>query len=566
MDGVAVSVIPIQSQSHCVTSHFNRSDEANAEHSPSPASSVLHEGARTDHPAGAYDSQPRTIWSDHNRCPAHTPAKRDGYVQLVWDLNGPLFGAPTTHPYRSTAPVQYNPGERPNASSELSSTLDSGPGATVTFAQRTDTGGGNDRPYSDPWTSGLQPQTDNNDYSETENYLPSPTDGLSASSSPALARSADGPDSSSGGEPAATDLSASSDAAPELAEADANSDKGGVAADLARPHVPPNVNIGLLQGIIPGVKRVHDTHSALHRVQRSPPGSSGIAKPARLKSILKKNVSLDSAISDADPDDNLVVDDYLGDFPLADTSVSPTKDFSDIETLMGPDNLEIDIAPSLLIPTQPKYLKVSPLPPYFIALRPTKEQKYPIQNVCTLGPGHHRTIETTVKVTERIIQRVATPGIKKSSDNPFTKPSKEPTVLTATYPNHPHFKLAVIDPIHSFPCLTNQQVYPAEQAAQLMADNITITELEALNECETYRWDVIFTASLHRLDRLSVTTDIHSGKRYINVLTDDHIIRWQIVTPHDDATHAAHSPFTWNTHIYFAKADHPSYVQSYQLD
>ena len=302
-------------------------------------------------------------------------------------------------------------------------------------------------------------------------------------------------------------------------------------------------------------------------MQRSPPGSSRLGKPAKLKGILKKNVSLDSAISDVDTDDttNLVIDDYLGDHPLADTSLSPTKDFSDIDTLMGPDSLEIDIAPSLLIPTQPKYFKVTPLPPYFIDLQPKKEQKYSIQNVCTLDPGHHRTIETTVKVTERIIQRIATPGLKKNIDNPFNKSKKEPTVLTATYPKHPHFKLAVVDPIYSFPCLTNQQVYPSDQAAQLMADNITITELEALNECETYRWDVIFTASIHRLDRVSLTTD-DSGKRYINLLTGNHIIRWQIVTPHDDASHAAHSPFTWNTHIYFATSDHPTYIQSYQLN
>ena len=61
-------------------------------------------------------------------------------------------------------------------------------------------------------------------------------------------------------------------------------------------------------------------------------------------------------------------------------------------------------------------------------------------------------------------------------------------------------------------------------------------------------------------------SDIHSGKRYINLLTGDHILRWQIVTPHDDASLAAHSPFTWNTHVYFARANHPSYVQSYQLN
>ena len=559
-------VVSLQHQSYCVPSPFNRGDETNAEHSSHPAGSILYEGAQTDHPAEAYSDQPGTVWSNHNNCPAHTPTKRDGYVQLVWDLNGPLFGAPTTHPYRSTAPLIYNPRERPNASDAVPTTLDSSPRATVTFAQGTNTGGGNDRPHGDPWTSGLQPQTCSNDNSEREDYLHSPADGFSASSSPALARSADDPDSSSSGAPA--DLSASSDAAAELAK-DATSDKEGLSADLVRPHVPPNINVGILQqSVLPGVRRVIDTHSALHRVQRSPPGSSGIAKPAKLKSILKKNLSLDSSISDADTDEttDLVIDEYLENFPLADISVSPTKDFSDIETLLDPNNLTITVAPSLLIPTQPKYFKVTPLPPYFINLRPTKEQKYPIQNVCTLGPGHHRTIETTVKVTERIIQRVATPGIKKSSDNPFTNPSTEPTVLTATYPSHPHFKLAVIDPILSFPCLTNQQVYPAEQAAQLMADNITITELGELNECETYRWDVIFTASLRRLDRLSLTTDTNSGNRYINLLTDDHIIRWQIVTPHDDATHAAHSPFTWNTHIYFAKADHPTYVQSYQLN
>merc|ERR1712115_402191 len=208
----------------------------------------------------------------------------------------------------------------------------------------------------------------------------------------------------SGGEPAATDLSTSSDAAPEPTQADANSDKGRAVAELIRPHVPPNVSIGFLQDFIPGVKRIHDSNTALHQVQRSPTRCSGIAKPAKLKSTLKRDVSLDSTISDSDHDDNLIIDEYLNDF------------------------------------------QVSPLPPYFIALRPTKEQKYPIQNICTLGPGHHRTIETTVKVTERIIQRVVTPGIKKRSDNPFAKTSKEPTVLTATYPNHPHYKVAMVDP------------------------------------------------------------------------------------------------------------------------
>merc|ERR1711923_233167 len=218
------------------------------------------------------------------------------------------------------------------------------------------------------WSSGFKPTTGDNDYSKREDYLHSPGDSFSASSSPAPARSAVGPDSSEG-EPAATDLSTSADAAPEPAEANANSNKGGAIAELIRPHVPPNISIGFRQDFIPGVKRIHDSNSALHRVQRSPTGCSGIAKPAKLKSILKRDVSLDSAISDSDHDDNLIIDDYLHDFPLEDNSVSPTNDFTDLETLLSPDNLEIDIAPSLLIPTQPKYFKVSPLPPYFIALR-----------------------------------------------------------------------------------------------------------------------------------------------------------------------------------------------------
>ena len=565
MDDSSVPVVSLHSQPHCLPDSFNRGNATDAEHSPNTIGGVLHEGAQGDHTAEANSGQPRTIWSDHHQCVTHTPTRGDGHIQLVWGLNRPFFAAPTTHPYRSSASIIYSPRDRPDANDAISAALDKGPGATVTSAQGTNTGGGNDRSHGASWSSGFQPTPDNNDYSKRESYLHSPGDSLSASSSPAPARSAVGPNSS-GEEPAATDLSTSTDAAPEPAQADANSDKGGAVAELIRPHVPPNVNIGFLQDFIPGVKRIHDSNSALHRVQRSPTGCSGIAKPAKLKSILKRDVSLDSAISDSDHDDNLIIDDYLKDFPLEDNSVSPTNDFTDLETLLSPDNLEIDIAPSLLIPTQPKYFKVSPLPPYFIALRTPKEQKYPIQNICTLGPGHRRTIETTVKVTERIIQRVVTPGIKKNSDNPFAKPSKEPTVLTATYPTHPHYKVAMVDPVLSFPCLTNQQVYPAEQAAQLMADNTTITELETLNECETYRWDVIFTASDHRLDRLSLTTDIHSGKRYINLLTGDHILRWQIVTPHDDASLAAHSPFTWNTHVYFARANHPSYVQSYQLN
>ena len=560
-------IVPPESRSHCVQDRFDRGDEANVDHSPHQPGSVLHEGAQTTHPTEAHSDQPRTIWSNHNQCPAHTPTKRDGYVQLVWDINGPLLNNPTSHPYRSNAPLQYNPGDRPDTSSGVPKTLDSSPRATVTFAQGTDKSGGNDRPHRDSWTSGFQPQTDHHDYAKKETYLPSPTDGLSATSSPAVVRVPDGPDSSSGGEPTAADLSAASNTTKELAEADANSDKGGVATDLVRPHVPPNINVGVLkQSVIPGVKRVSDTHSALHQVQRSPQGSSRLAKPGKMKSLLKRNVSLASAITDVDVDDttNLIIDDYLGDNTLADISLSPIKEFSEIDTLMGPEELEIDVAPSLLIPSQPKYFKVTPLPPYFIDLQVKKEQKYSIQNVCTLGPGQNRKIETTVKVTERILQRTATPGLKKSTDNPFAKTSKDPTVLTVSYPKHPHFKLAVIDPIYSFPCLTNQQVYPAEHAAQLMADNITITELDALNECETYRWDVIFTAPLHRLERISLTTD-DSGNRYINLLAGDHIIRWQIVTPHDDPNHAVHSPYTWNTHIYFATPDRPQYVQSYQL-
>ena len=565
MDDSSVPVVSLQPQPHCLPDSFNRGNATDAEHSPNTIGGILHEGAQGDHTAEANSGQPRTIWSDHHQCHTHTPARGNGHIQLVWGLNRPFFAAPTTHPYRSSASLIYNPRDRPNANDAVSAALDSGPGATVTSAQGTDTGGGDDRSHDASWSSGFKPTTGDNDYSKREDYLQGPGDSFSASSSPAPSRSAVGPGSSEG-EPAATDLSSSADAAPEPAQANANPDKGGAVAELIRPHVPPNISIGFLQDFIPGVKRIHDSNSASHRVQRSPTGCSGLAKPAKLKSTLKRDVSLDSTISDSDHDDNLIIDEYLNDFPLDDNPVSPTKDFTDLETLLSPDNLDIDIAPSLLIPTQPKYFQVSPPPPYFIALRPTKEQKYPIQNICTLGPGHNRAIETTVKVTERIIQRVVTPGIQKTSDDPFAKPSKEPTVLTATYPNLPNFKVAMVDPILSFPCLKNLQVYPAEQAAQLMADSTTITELGKLNECETYRWDVIFTASDHQLDRLSLTTDLHSGKRYINLLTGDHIHRWQIVTPHDNASTAAHSPFTWNTHIYFARSKQPSYVQSYQLN
>ena len=570
MDGLSVSVVPLQSQPHCVTDHLNRGHETNAEHSTDPASRVLHEGAHQDNPTGAYDSEPRTVWSDHDRCTAHTPTKRDGYVHLVWDFNGPLFGAPTTHPYRSTASLLYNPRDRPTTSSRPSSTLDGRPRAAFTIAQRTDTGGGNDRSYGDSWAPRFQPQKDSNDNAETESYLPSSPIGFSASSSPALVRFADGPDSSSG-DPVATDLSTASNPATQLAEADPDSDDGRVTEQHVGEDVPPNISVEHIvrQSVFSGVKRVGDTLAALHRVQRSTTGASQLGKPAKLKSILKKNVSLASAISDVGTDDttNAVINDYLGDHPLADDSMtlSPAREFSDIDTLMSSDNLEIDIAPSLLIPTQPKYFKVAPLPPYFIDLKPKKEQKYSTQNVCTLGPGHKRTMETTVKVTQRVLQRTATPGLKKNTNNPFTKIKKEPTVLPATYKKHPHFKIAVIDPIYSFPCLTNQQVYPLAQAAEILADNEIITELDTLNECETYRWDVVFTSSLNQLDRVSITTD-DAGQRYINLMTGDYIIRYQIVTPHDSAKHAPHSPFTWNTHIYFSTSDHPTYVQSYQLN
>ena len=567
MDDISMPIVQPESQSHCVQNQLHTSDDANADHSPHPAGSILHEGAQ-NHPTEANSDQPRTIWSNHNQCPAHTPSKRDGYVQLVWDINGSLISNPTPQSYRSDAPFQYHPGTRPDPSSGASHTLDSSPGATVTLAQGTDKSGDNDRPHSGSWTSGFQPQTNHHDYAKKETYLPSPTDGFSASSSPAIVRIPDDPDSSSGGEPIATDVPAASNATQELAEANADSDKGRVTTDIVRPHVPPNVNVGVLQqqGVIPGVKRIGNAHSALHHVQRSPQRSSRLAKPAKLTSFLKKNVSLASAIVDVDADDttNLVIEEYLGDHTLTDISLSPIKEFSEIDTLMSPEELGIDVAPSLLIPSQPKYFKVTPLPPYFLDLQVKKEQKYPIQNVCTLGPGQVRKIETTVKVSERVLQRIATPGLKKGNDNPFAKPNKDPTVLTVSYPKHPYFKLAVIDPIYSFPCLTNQQVYPAEHAAQLMADNITITELDALNECETYRWDVIFSAPAHRLERISLTTD-GTGKRFINLLAEDHIIRWQIVTPYDDPAHAVHSPYTWNTHIYFASTDHPTYVQSYQI-
>ena len=116
----------------------------------------------------------------------------------------------------------------------------------------------------------------------------------------------------------------------------------------------------------------------------------------------------------------------------------------------------------------------------------------------------------------------------------------------------------------SYPCLTNQQVYPTTQAGELLAQDTPIKQLETLSECETYRWDVIFTSSVNRLDRVSLTTD-GSGERHINLLSGDHMLRWQIVTPHDDPRHAEKSPFTWNTHIYFSSSAHTTYVQSYQL-
>ena len=559
-------IVPPESGSHRVQDRFDRGHEADVDHSPHQPGSLLHEGAQTTGPAEAHSNQPRTVWSNHHQCPPHTPTKRDGYVQLVWDINGPLITHPSSLPYRSTAPLQYQPGDRSDSSKGASQTLDSNPRAIVTIAQGNDTGGGHDRPHRGARTSGFQPEENHHDYAKKQTYVPSPTDGFSASSSPAVVPVPDDPDSSSSGEPTAAGLPATSNTTKELAETDANPDKGRVATDLVRPHVPPNINVGVLEPcIIPRAKRVGDAHSALHHV-RSPPGSSRLAKPGRIKSLLKRNISLASATTDVEVDDttNLIIDEYLRDNTLTDISLSPIKEFSDIDTLMGPEEVDIDATPSLLIPSQPKYFTITPMPPYFIDLAAKKGQKCSIQNICTLGPGHIRKIETTIQVSERILQRTATPGLKKNTDNPFAKTNKDPTVLTVSYPKHPQFKLAVVDPLYSFPCLTNQQVYPEEQAAQLMADNITITELGALNECETYRWDVIFTAPLHRLERISLTTD-ESGHRYINLLAGDHIIRWQIVTPHDDPNHAVHSPYTWNTHIYFATPDHPQYVQSYQL-
>ena len=139
--------------------------------------------------------------------------------------------------------------------------------------------------------------------------------------------------------------------------------------------------------------------------------------------------------------------------------LTKTPTFHEIQTLLEPTDLEIDIIPEPITPTPtaPKYFKISPLPPYFRSIYPKREQTYSMQHDCMLGPGVQRTIETTVKVPERIVKRVAVPGIKIPSTSPFSKTSsKNPVVLPTTYPKNPQFRLAVIDPMASFPCLTNQ--------------------------------------------------------------------------------------------------------------
>ena len=101
----------------------------------------------------------------------------------------------------------------------------------------------------------------------------------------------------------------------------------------------------------------------------------------------------------------------------------------------------------------------------------------------------------------------------------------------------------------SFPCITNQQMYPVAQASDILKNDKTIERLEELSEFETYRWDLYFKSSA-TVDTVSFTID-QSGTRHINLLTGNNLLRWQIGTPHDDDKHAGSPPFTWNVHVYF---------------
>ena len=169
-----------------------------------------------------------------------------------------------------------------------------------------------------------------------------------------------------------------------------------------------------------------------------------------------------------------------------------------------------------------------------------------------------------MKVTEKSIKRISTPGIKIHTVNPFDKSPKKTSIFPTTYNKNPQFRLAVIDPMDSFPALISQQIYPAARAAEILMHDTTIEKMEKLQDFETYRWDVIFKSHA-TLDTISITSD-PSGTRRINLLTGDHMLRWQILTPPTDTKHAGSLPLTWNTHVYFCQSGKSTYVDSFPVE
>ena len=560
MDNLAMSNIPCQPQPPGVAVDVHRGHEPDFDYRAGPGSAVLYKrgGSEQRPPSnGASDNQTRTVWVNHNQCPAHQQTERSQNLQSMWDITSHLNSASTNHPYRSSTSVLYHPEQQPTTLLCSSASLDPGPGATFTDAQEPGPSGTNDRPHCDPWVSRPQSTANTDESPKAGHILPDPTHSYSASSSPASTRQlAGGPDSS--GDSVAKDLSTAAVATTELEKGEMFDSSG---AHLQQPNI--NIQQLLKQDVFAGVSGISDSVTVLRKIKYPKPRNLGLGGFGEIKGKGKRAWTFNTVKSVIQKDNNTeteeVQDDYLQ-YLSEETLDSPTA-FSEIQTLLEPD-MEIDITPSTLIQAEPHYLTVSPLPPYFRDLRPKKEQTFCIQHLCTLGPGLQKIIETTVKVTEKTIKRISTPGIKTL--NPFNKSPKKTMFLPTQFNKTPHFRLAVIDPLESFPALINQQIYPETSAAEVLMHDTVINKMEKLQEVETYRWDLIFKSPA-KLDTISLTSD-PSGIRRFNLLTGNHMMRWQIVTPPTDLKHAGSLPLTWNTHIYFRQSGKTTYVDSYPVE
>ena len=361
MGDLAMSIISFQPQPLSNTADVYRSHEPNTDYRAGPGGSLLHEGGGPEHRSepttiGTNGSQTREVWSDHNHCPAHQPAERGESFQPMWDFTGHSNSAPTTHPYRSSASVLYHPEQQPTTLFRSSKALDSGPRATFTNAQESGPSSVNDRPYGDPWASRLLAETNTDEGPKTGHELPNSIHGNSASSSPADTRQpANGPDSSSDN-PVATDLSTASIATTELEKSYMFDSSGG--------HLQPNIDIQqfIKQDVFAGVS---DSVTVLRKIKHPQPRNLGFGRFGKVKGKGKKawnlDLDLDTVKSVIQKDAEVVHDDYLGLYTLSEDH-SPTA-FSDIQTLLEPNSVEIDITPSPLVQAEPNYFKITPCHP-----------------------------------------------------------------------------------------------------------------------------------------------------------------------------------------------------------